>query len=216
MGNTMGSREYWWDWYDVQGRLLTGFDKSKNEALLVDVAGGKGHDLQSFYEKFGDQGGLVLQEIPAVIEGIKDGDLHPSIQKTVHDFFRPQPIKGELTEFAWPSSPTNTRGPGARAYFFHHIFHNWSDKYCAVILKQVRLAMTPGYSKLLIHDLVLPNIHATEIQARFDLTMMTFNAGMERSEREWTGLLEEAGFKVTGVWGLPDRDGIVEAEVAAE
>lgn len=90
-----------------------------------------------------------------------------------------------------------------------------SDKYCKLMLEQLRAAMTPGYSKLLIHDLVLPDIGATEIQARFDLVMMTFNAGMERSEREWTKLLEESGFKITGVWGFPDRDGIVEAELAA-
>jgi hypothetical protein len=61
---------------------------------------------------------------------------------------------------------------GARAYFLHHILHDWSDKYCLQILKQLRDAMTPGYSKLIIHELVLPDVGATELQARFDLTMM--------------------------------------------
>lgn len=75
--------------------------------------------------------------------------------------------------------------------------------------------MTPGYSKLLIHDLILPDVGVTEIQARFDLTMMTFNSGMERSRKEWTKLLEDAGFNVLGLWEHLDVDGIVEAEVAA-
>lgn len=42
--------------------------------------------------------------------------------------------------------------------------------------------MAPGYSKLLIHELILPDTGAAEIQARFDLVMMTFNGGMERSK----------------------------------
>jgi hypothetical protein len=97
----------------------------------------------------------------------------------------------------------------------HHILHDWSDKYCHRILKQLHDAMTPGYSRLLIHDLILPDVGAAEFQARFDLTMMTFNSGMERSREEWTKLLEDAGFRVLGLWEHLDADGIIEAEVAA-
>lgn len=96
----------------------------------------------------------------------------------------------------------------------HHILHDWSDKHCHVILNQLRQAMQPGYSKLLIHDLILPKTGAAEFQARYDLTMMTFNSGMERSASEWVLLLETAGFKVTGIFEHLDADGIIEAEVA--
>ncbi|KAH7122681.1 sterigmatocystin 8-O-methyltransferase [Dendryphion nanum] len=200
MGNTMGSRNYWCDWYDVKGRLLKDFDHVKGSALLVDVAGGKGHDLQAFHNKYaskvdGKSGDLVLQEMASVIAGIKDGELDTSIKRMEYDFFEPQPVQG------------------ARTYFMHHILHDWSDKYCRIILKHLREAMQPGYSKLLIHDLILPDTGAAEFQARFDLTMMTFNSGMERSGREWTVLLENAGFKVTGIFEHFDADGIVEAEV---
>lgn len=103
---------------------------------------------------------------------------------------------------------------GARGYFLHHILHDWSDKYCHLILKAVRSAMKPGYSKLLIHELILPDSGAAEIQARFDLVMMTFNGGMERSKAQWTDLLEDAGFVNIKFWEHGDADGIVEAEVA--
>ena len=73
--------------------------------------------------------------------------------------------------------------------------------------------MTPGYSKLLIHELILPNTGAAEIQARYDLVMMTFNGGMERSKAQWSKLLEEAGFVNITFWEHFDHDGIVEAEV---
>jgi hypothetical protein len=69
MGNTMGAREYWHDWYDVQDRLLFGFELSTSPTLLVDIGGGKGHDLVAFDATFGKgeksyDGQLVLQDLP--------------------------------------------------------------------------------------------------------------------------------------------------------
>jgi hypothetical protein len=74
--------------------------------------------------------------------------------------------------------------------------------------------MIPGYSKLIIHELVLPDVGASVTQANFDMAMMTINSGMERSVHEFTQLLESAGFEITRIWNFPDKDGIVEAEVA--
>jgi hypothetical protein len=73
--------------------------------------------------------------------------------------------------------------------------------------------MEPGYSKLLIHELILPDTGAAEIQARFDLVMMTFNGGMERSKAQWAKLLEEAGFINIKFLEHFDHDGIIEAQV---
>lgn len=77
--------------------------------------------------------------------------------------------------------------------------------------------MTPGYSKLLLHELILPDQGASPFQAVLDLAMMTFNAGMERSQKQWQHLLEMAGFQVVKFW-VPeeDADGIVEAIVPHE
>lgn len=49
------------------------------------------------------------------------------------------------------------------------------------ILDQVKKAMVPGYSKLIIHDLILPKQNCDKTSAVFDLAMMAFNAGMERT-----------------------------------
>ena len=92
----------------------------------------------------------------------------------------------------------------SRAYF-HHVLHDWSDNHCLQILNNLRDAMTPGYSKLLIHDLVLPGVGASNVQARFDLTMTTINSGMERSAHELTQPLETAGFNITCIWSWPDK-----------
>jgi hypothetical protein len=100
MGNTMGTREYWHEWYDVEGRLLSGFDVSRSSSILVDVGGGKGHDLVAFDRTFQlnsdyQKGKLVLQDQAQVLDGIVGKELCASISKMPHDFFTPQPIKGE-------------------------------------------------------------------------------------------------------------------------
>jgi hypothetical protein len=103
MGSTMGAREYWHEWYAVEERLLTGFDVSRGETLLVDVGGGKGHDLQAFhsaFEKLGSwkkEGKLVLQELPHVLDVVPERELPPAVVKMAHDFFTEQPLKGEST-----------------------------------------------------------------------------------------------------------------------
>ncbi|KAM5441451.1 hypothetical protein MferCBS31731_003522 [Microsporum ferrugineum] len=191
MGNTMGARTYWIDWYPVQSRIIDG--ASPDKALLVDVGAGKGHDLLAYKEKFPNTGRLVLEDLPAVTEAL--GSLDSAIEKVSYDFFTEQPITG------------------ARAYFYHHILHDWSDEQCLKILARVASAMTPGYSKLLLHEMIIPEVGASQFQAMLDMTMMAFNGGMERTKEQWTVLLEKAGLKVVQFWDPAEEggDGIVEA-----
>ncbi|KAI3329076.1 sterigmatocystin 8-O-methyltransferase [Xylariaceae sp. AK1471] len=192
MGNTMGAREYWTDWYPVKERLLD--DANQDSALLVDVGGGKGHDLLAFHHNYPGQGQLVLEDLSAVTDNIATG-LDPAIKVVSYDFFAEQPIKG------------------ARAYFYHHILHDWSGEKCLEILSQVRQAMKPGYSKLLLHEMIMPEQGASSFHAMLDLSMMAFNGGMERTERQWRELLSRAGLEVVKIWPplQEDADGIVEA-----
>ncbi|EGD94657.1 hypothetical protein TESG_02165 [Trichophyton tonsurans CBS 112818] len=191
MGNTMGARTYWVDWYPIQSRLLGG--ASPDTALLVDVGAGKGHDLLAYKEKFLNTGRLVLEDLAAVTDAFEA--LDPAIEKVSYDFFTEQPIAG------------------ARAYFYHHILHDWSDEQCLKILARVASAMTPGYSKLLLHKMIIPEVGASQFQAMLDMTMMAFNGGMERTKQQWTALLEKAGLKVVQFWDPAEEggDGIVEA-----
>jgi hypothetical protein len=83
----------------VQGRILEGFEAGEGRPLLVDVGGGKGHDLQVFWERFcrdeeGMRGELVLQELGSVIEGIREEELDGSVKRMEYDFFMEQPVKG--------------------------------------------------------------------------------------------------------------------------
>lgn len=82
---------HWADWFPVQERLLD--RSSPDRPLLVDVGGGRGHDLEGFKQRFPVEAGkLVLEDLPSVIDDIQH--LDHGIQRIKHSFFEPQPVKG--------------------------------------------------------------------------------------------------------------------------
>ncbi|KAF1731660.1 Demethylsterigmatocystin 6-O-methyltransferase [Beauveria bassiana] len=180
---------------------LSSSSSSSPSAVLVDVGGGKGHDLQAFYEAFPDSGragALVLQDLPPVIDSIEPGTLDPALVTQKHDIFTRQPVRG------------------ARAYFLRRVLHQWPDKYCLRILKELWNAMRPAYSRLLIYEAILPDAGAARALCELDLCVMSFSGGMERSKSQWVALLSKAGFDVVKFWQTnPNADGIVEAVVSA-
>lgn len=103
---------------------------------------------------------------------------------------------------------------GARAYYMHGVLHDWSDEPARRILEMLKPAMTPGYSKLLVHDHVLPDSHPHPQGTAYDLTMMVMVAALERSEPMWRELLGSVGFKIVKIWASPlMTQSIIEAEL---
>ncbi|OAL68053.1 hypothetical protein A7C99_0449 [Trichophyton rubrum] len=87
----------------------------------------------------------------------------------------------------------------ARAYFIHFIFHDWSDRDSHRILKSLTPAMSPGYSKLLIHDRVITETEAYWESTSLGLVMMANLGGIERTTAEWYALLESARLKTVNI-----------------
>ena len=138
----------------------------------------------------------MLGDLPAVIDDIKN--LDSAIGRVKLDLFKPQQIVG------------------ARAYYFSHVFHDWSDEPCKAILRNLKHAFKVGYSKLLLNEFILPDTGCSSLQAGLDINMMAMRAGMERTESQWQDLLTSEGFSVVKFWLPPggDGEGIVEAELA--
>lgn len=103
---------------------------------------------------------------------------------------------------------------GARAYYFKHIMHDWSDDNCRVILKHTTAAMERGFSKLLIEDYIVPDTNAGPKEALTDMIVMVWCPGIERTRQRWIELLESVGLTITNFW-LPHgyHKGIIEAEL---
>lgn len=191
------------DFYPVQEQLVKGAKADPNAAFLVDIGGNIGHDLAEFAGKHADvPGRLVLQDLPVVLGQI--AGLDDRIERMPYDFYTEQPLKGKHDR---PSSSLVTSAHdgliGARAYYMHSVLHDWPDETCEKILLNVKNAMDPGYSKLLINENVIPNQQAHWEATALDMMMLTLLAAKERTRAQWYHLLEErAGFKIVKIWDV--------------
>lgn len=185
------------NFYPVSENLGRGLKENKDAVLLVDIGGGLGHDLEDFKGKYPQlPGRLILQERPEVIAQITE--TKQSIEPTVHDFFTPQPVKG------------------AKAYYLHSVLHDWDDETSIKILKQIVSAMEKGYSKLLIHELVVPDAGASWSITSMDWLMMALGAVRERTEKQWHDLLASGGLRIVKVWTYEQgTESLIEAELDA-
>ncbi|MCJ1343168.1 hypothetical protein MMC31_001360 [Peltigera leucophlebia] len=199
MEGNRGGRKHWIDWFPVESHILSAIPSAENDTLLVDVGGGKGHDLERFLSKYPQtKGRLVLQDLPSTINSIQQ--LSPDIRPMSHDFFTPQPVKG------------------ARVYYTHFVLHNWPDAQCRIFLQNLMPAMKVGYSKILLNELILPKTNYDSWIAAVDIHMMSLFAGMERTRQQWIDLLQSVGLEVVGIWSSPydgEENSIIEAMLKA-
>lgn len=90
-------RPSWMDtnFYPVEKNLVDGAKTESDAVFLVDIGGGKGHDLQEIHRKHPNlPGKLVLQDLKGVIEKAEESGLDGKIIPMEHDFFTKQPIIG--------------------------------------------------------------------------------------------------------------------------
>jgi hypothetical protein len=190
----------WYDpgFYPVAERLVEGFDSRNNEALVVDVGGGRGHDAQQFLAQHKSHPGkVILQDREPVIASIQDRDTLP-FESQVHDFFTPQPVRA------------------ARAYALHSILHDWGDEEGIKILENLKPALKPGYSRVLLNEIVLSEEKPTIAATSMDMMMLAHMAVRERSEGDWKGILQKAGLKFLKIYNYPGvAESVIEAELEA-
>ena len=60
--------------------------------------------------------------------------------------------------------------------------------------------MIPGYSKILINDLVVTQQKQGLFMTMSDMNMLALLGSMERSEKQWHELMEKAGLVIVKMW----------------
>ncbi|KAL8846834.1 MAG: hypothetical protein Q9221_008092 [Calogaya cf. arnoldii] len=187
----------WPQFYDTE-TLLKGANLSDGSAFIVDVGGHHTIDLLRVLEKHPDlpAGSLVLEDLPEVVAAVKLTT--NKIRIVGHDLFEPdtvQPVQG------------------SRAYYMHAVLHDWSGETSVKFLKQVAVVMKPGYSKVLINDIVIPPMETSYIQAGLDCLVLQASAN-ERTEAVWKKVIKEAGLRLVKIW--PDGrsyESVIETEL---
>jgi hypothetical protein len=187
----------WTDIYDTAD-LILGANLTSCSPLFVDIGGSHGLDSARLLECHPQlpSGAIVVQDTSEVVA--MDLELpDPRIAEMAYDFFQEQPITV------------------SRAYFFHVVQHDWPDQDCVRTFEIVKAAMIPGYSKLLIYEVVLPDKGATSLMTTLDLELMSCVSRLERTEDHWSRLLNQAGFKISNVSRHPRAvESVIEAEIA--
>lgn len=183
--------------YPIPERLYQGFDPSVSDVLLVDVGGGRGHDVMEFTSRHPSHPGrIILQDLEDVVASVaqsNQGKLPFEVQ--AYDFFTPQPVKA------------------ARAYLLHSILHDWNDEDAVRILENLRPALEPGYSRVLLNEIVMSEEHPTLAHTSMDMMMLAHFAVRERTLADWKNILEKANLKMCEVYSYP---GVAESLIEAE
>lgn len=161
---------------------LDTFPKSDPTAvLIVDVGGGNGRFLARIHDSYptlAEYGKNVLQDLESVINEVPESlQTDNCFIAQAHDFFTPNPVQG------------------ARYYNLRSILHDWPDDLCREILLNIRSAMKPGYSKILIQGFVMKEVGYGIHESQLDLNMMIF-AGRERTMMDYEELLRGCGLKI--------------------
>lgn len=160
--------------YPVSERLISGFDASISDVLLVDVGGGRGHDVASFTASLSSPTGrTILQDREPVIAGVIASGNERNFEAETHDFFTPQPIRF------------------ARAYYIHSVCHDWNDEHSIKIMKNLATALKKGYSRVLLNEIVIKEEKPALAATSMDMMMLAHLGVRERTENDWRTLLEQ-------------------------
>jgi hypothetical protein len=161
---------------------------------ICDVGGGHGRLICAFLTGHPHLTGSVL-DLPEVFDdrtklwGTKLG-LENRCAYVVGDMFKQVPL--------------------ADAYSLQRILHDWSDPDCVQILSIIREA-APKNGRVFIIEHVVPGPTEPHFSKLYDIQMMCWGTGRERTEDEYAGLLHAAGWRHFGSWYPSERTiGIIE------
>ncbi|MEM9089298.1 MAG: methyltransferase [Cyanobacteria bacterium P01_F01_bin.53] len=174
--------------------ILESYDFSEIRSL-VDVAGGHGVLMREVLTRYPALSGVVF-DLPNVVAGavglLSSGGVLDRCETVGGSFFEAVP-------------------EGKDAYMLSHILHDWDDEDCLKILNTIRKSM-PDTGRLLVVEMLIPSGDAPHFGKLLDVTMLSiFSGGRERTEAEYTRLLEQAGFRVRRTVTTPGLVGVVEA-----
>jgi demethylsterigmatocystin 6-O-methyltransferase len=88
---------------------------------------------------------------------------------------------------------------GAKFYYLRAILHDYPEDKCIQILKNIEKAMDKQ-SRILIDEIVLPDVGVQWQAAGMDLMMMASFGARERTKKMWEILIEGASMKIECVY----------------
>ena len=177
----------------VFGRAMSGFSAIQSEWVLealrhydfssvatwCDVGGGHGHMMCSLLAACPHLWGAVLDlpEVVAEKDQLWAGKLglEKRCRYVAGDMFKQVPVYADV-------------------YSLKMILHDWNDAECLQILRTIRQRAKPK-GRIVIVEHVVPGPSEPHFSKLFDIHMMCWGSGQERTEEEYASLLEASGWR---------------------
>jgi hypothetical protein len=174
----------------------------RDARTVVDVGGGAGTLLAEVLRHHREIAGVLLER-PGMLEHaekyLAEQGVGDRCELVEGDFFSSVPAGGDV-------------------YVLKSVLHDWDDDRCVAILRNCRAAMHDTAGVVII-ELILPERTTAGARmlsgALLDLIMLAFAGGRERTEAEFTALLDRSGLRLTTTTALTAGPHVLEA-VAAE
>jgi hypothetical protein len=154
--------------------------------VFCDVAGGHGYMTCALLGAYPQLSGIVL-DLPDVVA---DDDALWACKLGLES--RCRCVGGDMFEEV----------PKADAYGLKQILHDWNDQECVAILENIRRAAA-GPARVFIMEHVVPEPDVAHFAKLFDIHMMCWGPGRERTESEYAELLRHAGWRKTASYHAP-------------
>ena len=169
---------------------------------VVDVGGGKGTLLIGILTAHPHLDGVVF-DLPQVadraVDEIAAAGLADRCRAVGGDFFEAVPSGGDV-------------------YLLKHVIHDWDDERAAAILRSCREAMTDR-ARVVIVEGIYPERIDQSITSRGaaanDVNMLVSTGGRQRSQAEFSSLLERSGLRLERILPTPAMVSMIEARPAS-
>ena len=155
-------------------------------AHLCDIGGGQGHLLCHLLVEYPHLVGTVLER-PSVLEHAQ-----ALWAERLNVANRCRYVAGDMFVDV----------PPADAYIMKMILHDWNDEECVQILRNANHRAPPA-GRIFIVEHVISEIDKTQFAMLFDIHMMCWGTGRERTAQEYASLLQEAGWSYVASWFPP-------------
>jgi hypothetical protein len=176
--------------------VASGYDFSSLQSL-IDIGGGNGALLTTILGAHPKLRGTLFERA--------------DVLDRARSALASSPVQDRLSFV--PGSFFESVPEGLDAYMLKHVIHDWNDADATKILKVCRRAM-PTHARLLIIEGVYPRRVEASFEAQGatanDVNMLVCTGGRQRSEAEFRGLFEAAGFQLTRIVPVSPAASVIE------
>jgi hypothetical protein len=167
-------------------------------AHVCDVGGGQGHLLCHLLARYPHLTGTLLERSSVLGQAVWAEKLRVAERCSL--------VPGDMFVDV----------PAADAYTLKMILHDWNDEECVRILGNLRRRATPAGRLFIIEHVILDGATSSDYSALFDMHMMCWGTGRERTVGEYEQLLERSGWTFVASRFPPSGViGVIEGAVAA-